>query len=68
MKKQRNILVSLIMLMALMLAGTIGVGSAAYAQHSIDINVDEFECLVTVYENPNGCGRRRKEPGAPLHI
>jgi len=68
MKTQRNILVSLIMLIAFILAGTIGIGTAAYAQHSIDINVEEFQCPLNVYENPNGCGRRRKESGEPLHI
>jgi hypothetical protein len=68
MKSQRNILVSVIMLMAFMLVGTIGIGTAAYAQHSIDIHVEEFDCPLGKYGETKGCGRRRKEPGEPLHI
>jgi hypothetical protein len=56
------------MLMAFILASTIGIGTAAYAQHSIDINVEEFDCPLSKYGDPKGCGRRRKEPGEPLHI
>ena len=68
MKTQRNILVSLIMLMSFILAGTIGIGTAAYAQHSIDINAEEFDCPLSKYGDPKGCGRRRKESVEPLHI
>lgn len=57
MKTQRNILVSLIMLMAFLLVGTIGVGVNAYGQHSIDI---EFDCPIQYLKDDKSCGRRRE--------
>jgi len=57
MKTQRNILVSLVMLMAFLLVGTIGVGVNAYGQHSIDIG---FDCPVQKVKDNKSCGRRRE--------
>jgi hypothetical protein len=61
MKTQRNILVSLITLMSFLLVGTIGVGVNAYGQHSIDIEVEGFDCPNQISEDNTGCGRRRRE-------
>jgi len=53
MKTQRNILVSLIMI--------ISVSFAANAQHSIDIIDPVIKCPPEKTQDSKGCGRRREE-------